>query len=230
MTWPGCSYCGCVRNATRSATCCLLSVVAKSGGMTPAGNLGTTYAFGSTIDSAVYLSSGPRFAVFASAARLSRFGPTVPAAPAGLNVWHDAAAVRGEDRLAGRRVAGGRGRRGSRCRAGRRSRRGRRLRRRGARLGRLLRDEDDDGHHPEEEARDHGDVGPHVLSGEVRLPARDQERADEREDDEGSAHARQAGLLCGAEIGEQQHRRQATSFRRTRRRPRGPGSGAANPR
>src|SRR5207248_9836401 len=60
------------------------------GGITPLGKPGTVYAPGSAIDSCVYCWSVPRFAFFASAARLSRSGPTLPAAPAGLNVWHDA--------------------------------------------------------------------------------------------------------------------------------------------
>src|SRR5690242_21271797 len=55
--------------------------------MTPFGYPGTTYAPGSLIDSAVYASSEPRFAVFALAARSSRSGPTFAVEPAGLNVW-----------------------------------------------------------------------------------------------------------------------------------------------
>src|SRR5581483_3506458 len=55
--------------------------------MTLGANPWTTYAFGSTIDSCTYCCSEPRFAFCASAATLSRFGPTVPVAFAGLNVW-----------------------------------------------------------------------------------------------------------------------------------------------
>ena len=43
---------------------------------------------GVTIDSWMNLSSGPRFALAASAFRLSRSGPTVPVAPADFKVWH----------------------------------------------------------------------------------------------------------------------------------------------
>ena len=45
------------------------------------------YAAGSTIDSSMNLSSGPRFAFAAYAFRLSRSGPILPVAFAGLNVW-----------------------------------------------------------------------------------------------------------------------------------------------
>jgi hypothetical protein len=75
--------------ATRSSICEPASFPLKAG-ITPLWNPGTTYAFGSSIDSLVYASSEPRFAFLASDASLSRSGPTLPVAFAGLYVWQPA--------------------------------------------------------------------------------------------------------------------------------------------
>src|SRR5262249_3926943 len=72
-----------VRNETRPSICESVSLPANAG-ITLAGNPGTTYALGSSIDSFVYSSREPRFASSAPAARSSRLGPTLPAEPAGV--------------------------------------------------------------------------------------------------------------------------------------------------
>src|SRR5262249_17026975 len=74
------------RYCTTASNSCFVRVVPKFGGITPAGYPFSTYLFGSTIDSRTNCSSGTP-ARRASSASLSRSGPTVPFAPAGVNVW-----------------------------------------------------------------------------------------------------------------------------------------------